>query len=277
MPSVEANGETLRYEEAGSGPAVLLIHSMGADWTMWREQIAALSDRYRCIAFDCRGHGGSSYNARFTVAGVAADLKAGLEALGVGTCHLVGMAMGGPIAISFAAQWPEAVRSVTVADGFVDMREVGGARIPEWARTIRSTPMTEFGRRYAETRLTPSASDEAREELAAAIAKVPPEAYIDVMKAIFDGIEFTGEAATVRAPSLVIWGEEDDVTPLLHSTTDRGAHPRRTARDDPRRRSHLEPGPTRSVQPPARRLPRRAGGVRGWPPSLDTPLRGYSG
>ena len=217
MPSVEANGETLRYEEAGSGPAVLLIHSMGADWTMWREQIAALSDRYRCIAFDCRGHGGSSYNARFTVAGVAADLKAGLEALGVGTCHLVGMAMGGPIAISFAAQWPEAVRSVTVADGFVDMREVGGARIPEWARTIRSTPMTEFGRRYAETRLTPSASDEARKELAAAIAKVPPEAYIDVMKAIFDGIEFTGEAAAVRAPSLVIWGEEDDVTPLLHS------------------------------------------------------------
>ena len=177
---------------------------------MWREQIAALSDRYRCIAFDCRGHGGSSYNARFTVAGVAADLKAGLEALGVETCHLVGMAMGGPIAISFAAQWPEAVRSVTVADGFVDMREVGGARIPEWARTIRSTPMTEFGRRYAEMRLTPSASDEARKELAAAIAKVPPEAYIDVMKAIFDGIEFTGEAAAVRAPSLVIWGEEDE-------------------------------------------------------------------
>ena len=217
MPSVEANGETLRYEDAGSGPAVLLIHSMGADRTMWRDQIAALSGRYRCIAFDCRGHGESTYNARFTVAGAAADLKAGLDALGVETCHLVGMAMGGPIAVSFAARWPEAVRSVTVADGFVDMREAGGARIPEWARTIRATTMTEFGRRYAEMRLTPSASQEDRDGLAAAIARVPPEAYIDVMKAIFDGIEFAGEAATIRAPALVVWGEEDDVTPLAHS------------------------------------------------------------
>ena len=217
MPYIDANGERLHYEDAGSGPAVLLIHSMGADCRMWRDQIAALADRYRCIAFDCRGHGGSSYNARFTVAGVAADLKAGLDALGVGTCHLVGMAMGGPIAVSFAAQWRDAVRSVTIADGFVDMREVGGARIPEWTRTIRSTTMEAFGRRYAEMRLTPSASQQARGELAEAIAKVPPEAYIDVMKAIFDGMEFTGEAASIRAPSLVIWGEEDDVTPLAHS------------------------------------------------------------
>ena len=208
---------------------------------------------------------------------MAADLKAGLEALGAGTCHLVGMAMGGPIAISFAAQWSEAVRSVTVADGFVDMREVGGARIPEWARTIRSTPMTEFGRRYAKTRLTPSASDEAREELAAAIAKVPPEAYIDVMKAIFDGIEFTGEAATVRAPSLVIWGEEDDVTPLLHS--------RQIAELIPGARLETIPGAAHisNLDRPeafnrllADFLDAQAG-VRGWPPSLDTPLRGYSG
>ena len=127
------------------------------------------------------------------------------------------MAMGGPIVISFAARWPAAVRSVTVADGFVDMREVGGARIPEWAAAIRSTPMSEFGRRYVESRLTPSASRTAREDLAAAIAKVPPDAYIDVMKAIFDGIAFTGEAAAIRAPSLAIWGEEDEVTPLAHS------------------------------------------------------------
>ena len=217
MPYVDANGERLHYEEAGSGPAVLLIHSMGADVSMWRDQIAALSDRYRCIAFDCRGHGASSYNARFAVAGAAADLKAGLDVLGVETCHLIGLAMGGPIAVSFAAQWPGAVRSVTVADGFVDMREVGGARIPEWAEAIRSTPMDAFGRRYVESRLTASASDEAREGLAAAIARVPPEAYIDVMKAIFDGIAFTGEAATIRVPSLVIWGEEDEVTPLGHS------------------------------------------------------------
>ena len=217
MPHVDADGERLCYEEAGTGPAVVLIHSMGADRTMWRDQIAALAGRYRCIAFDCRGHGGSSYNARFSVAGAAGDLKAGLDALGVARCHLVGLAMGVPIALSFAARWPGAVRSAVLADGFVDMREVGGARIPEWSAAIRATTMDAFARRYVDSRLTPSASPEARDRLAAAIAKVPPEAYIDVMTAIFDRIAFTGEAESLRAPALVIWGEDDEVTPLPHS------------------------------------------------------------
>ena len=217
MPHLDANGERLHYREEGSGPAVLFIHSMGADGAMWRDQFAALADRYRCIAFDCRGHGASSYNDRFSVAGVAAELKAGLDALGVESCHLVGLAMGVPIAVCLAAGSPGAVRSATLVDGFLDMREAGGARIPEWSAAIRSTPMAAFGRRYVDSRLTESASQRARDDLAAAIARVPPQAYIDVMKAIFDGIAFVDEAAAIRAPALVIWGEDDEVTPLAHA------------------------------------------------------------
>jgi pimeloyl-ACP methyl ester carboxylesterase len=216
MPFVDANGERLHYMIEGSGPAVLLIHSMGIDSTMWREQFRALADRYTCIAIDCRGHGDSSYNARFTVAGVAADHKALLDELGVETCHVVGLAMGGPIALSFAAQWPSAVRSLVIADGFADMREVGGARIPEWSKTIRSTAMADFGRTYADSRLMKWAPAGAHDELARSIAKVLPETYIDVMKAIFE-IDFRDELATVRVPTLVLWGERDEVTPIEHS------------------------------------------------------------
>ncbi len=216
MPFVEANGERLHYLMEGSGPAVLLIHSMGVDAAMWREQFRALADRYTCIAFDCRGHGDSSYNARFTVADVAADHKAGLDQLGIGACHVVGLAMGGPVALSLAALWPDAVRSLVIADGFADMREVGGARIPEWSDTIRSTTMAEFGLNYAQSRLMEWAPAGAHDEMARSIAKVPPEAYIDVMKAIFE-IDFVSELATVRVPTLVLWGERDEVTPIEHS------------------------------------------------------------
>ncbi len=216
MPFVEANGERLHYLMEGSGPAVLLIHSMGVDAAMWREQFAALAARYTCIAFDCRGHGDSSYNARFTVAGVAADHKAGLDQLGISACHVVGLAMGGPVALSFAALWPDAVRSLVIADGFADMREVGGARIPEWSKTIRSTPMAAFGRNYAQSRLMKWAPQGAHDKMARSIAKVPPEAYIDVMKAIFE-IDFLSELAMVRVPTLVLWGERDEVTPIEHS------------------------------------------------------------
>lgn len=216
MPFVDANGERLHYTVAGTGPAVLLIHSMGTSAHMWRDQIEALEDRYTCVAFDCRGHGETTYNQRFDVAGVAADHKAGLSALGIEKCHVVGLAMGGPIAISFAAQWPEAVRSLIVADAFVDMREVGGARIPSWEKSVHETPMEDFGRQYADSRLMPSASDQARQDMREAIAKVTPDAYIDTMKAIFE-IEFTAELAKVRAPTLVVFGEEDEVTPRHHS------------------------------------------------------------
>ena len=96
------------------------------------------------------------------------------------------------------------------------MRALGGARIPAWSKTIRATPMAEFGENYADLRLLACASDTARRELAEGISKVPPEAYIDVMKAIFE-IEFTTELATIDVPALEIWGEEDDVTPLEHS------------------------------------------------------------
>ena len=216
MPFIDANGERLHYTVSGQGPAVMLVHSMGTSGYMWRDQIAALEDRYTCIAFDCRGHGETSYNQTFDVAGVAADHKAGLDALGVETAHVIGLAMGGPIAISFAAQWPDATRSLIIADAFVDMREVGGARIPSWEKSVHETPMEEFGRQYAESRLMASATDQARKDMREAIAKVTPEAYIDTMHAIFD-IEFTAELSKVRAPTLVIFGEEDEVTPRHHS------------------------------------------------------------
>ena len=65
MPFIEANGERLHYRMEGSGPAVLMIHSMGIDAAMWREQFAALAGRYTCIAFDCRGHGWTTSAIRF--------------------------------------------------------------------------------------------------------------------------------------------------------------------------------------------------------------------
>lgn len=216
MPFVEANGERIHYLVEGSGPAVMLLHSMGANAYMWRDQVAALKDRYTCIMPESRGHGETSYRTGFSVTGVAADNKAVLDDMGIAACHVVGLALGGPIALTFAAHYPDAVRSLVIADSFVDMREVGGARIPEWAKSIAATPMEKFGRRYADSRLMPSAAPGARDDMAAAIAKVPPTAYVDTMKAIFE-IEFTAELASVRAPCLVIFGDQDDVTPIKHS------------------------------------------------------------
>ena len=89
MPFVEANGERIHYEVEGEGPAVLFIHGLGSNVYMWRDQVAALKDRYTCVRAESRGHGETSYNTVFTVAGVAADHKAVLDDLGIATCHII--------------------------------------------------------------------------------------------------------------------------------------------------------------------------------------------
>jgi len=216
MPFVEANGERLYYERGGAGPTVLFLHVLGGNSYFWRGQVAALEDRYDCIAVDCRGHGASSYNGTFTVPDVAADLAAMLDTLEVASCHVVGLAMGGPIALGLNARGRGLVRSVTFLCSFVDKREGIEERYAETVETLDRISMRAFGRQYAEARLMPATPQAAYEELTEAIAKVPPQAYLDTVRAVLME-DFTPLLAQVRAPSLVILGDRDEVTPLSHS------------------------------------------------------------
>lgn len=216
MPMLEVNAQELYYVKEGVGPNIVFIHSLGADFSMWRDQFAAFEKRYCCIAFDLRGHGGSSYTGPFSVGDLAMDLKAGLDQIGIHETHIVGIAMGGPIAFSFAAEWPDMVRSLVIANSFVDMRDAAMGRIDATKKRLEGMSMFEFGKEYAATRLMPDTPRDLFVELAEAIAEVEPEAYIDTLRAIFES-EFTAELSKVDAPTLVLFGDEDTVTPEHHS------------------------------------------------------------
>ncbi len=216
MPVIDANGEKLAYVEEGDGPALLFIHSLGSNTYMWREQIAALKDRFRCIAFDCRGHGGSSYNGEFTVAGVAADHKAGLDALGVEACHMLGLSMGGMIALDMNARWPDLARSLIIADSFARPRDGAEDRIYATQEAVAYLSMKEFGNQYAGDRLLPTTPFDKLDELADAIARVPPKAYVDTVRAVFTA-DYTDALGKVSVPTLVLIGADDDATPLPES------------------------------------------------------------
>ena len=216
MAVIEANGETLAYVDEGAGPEVLFIHSLGTNGSLWRDQIAVLKEHYRCIAFDCRGHGGSSYNAKFTVTDVAADLKAGLDALGIGSCHVVGLSMGGPLALQLNADNPGLVRSMVLADAFATPREGADDRVYATQEAVAYLSMLEFGNQYAGDRLLPSTPIEKLEELANEIAKVPAKAYVDTVRDIFT-YDVSPTLAKVDVPTLVLIGDQDEATPMADS------------------------------------------------------------
>ena len=67
MPEISVNGETIHYERAGQGPTLAMLHSLGTNSYLWKEQIERWQDKFTCVAFDARGHGRSTTVARCAV------------------------------------------------------------------------------------------------------------------------------------------------------------------------------------------------------------------
>jgi pimeloyl-ACP methyl ester carboxylesterase len=122
MKSVVVNGARLEVVDEGRGVAVLLVHGLGGSHDDWRFQRPELAARHRTIIPDLRGFGASERRAPFTIRQHARDMAALLAALEAGPAHVVGMSMGGAVAIELALQSPGSVASLVLANtapGFV--------------------------------------------------------------------------------------------------------------------------------------------------------------
>ncbi|MDQ2622675.1 MAG: alpha/beta hydrolase, partial [Actinomycetota bacterium] len=100
----------VNYRSAGDGPPVVLVHGLGQDHRIWRSQQDSL-ERYRTIAYDVRGHGGTTIGTgRASLDQLAGDLIAMLEEFG--PAMVVGFSLGGTVALSAAAARPDLVKGV---------------------------------------------------------------------------------------------------------------------------------------------------------------------
>jgi pimeloyl-ACP methyl ester carboxylesterase len=104
---------TLAYDEYGSGPAVVLLHSTVCDRRMWDPQVQPLTDAgFRLVRPDFRGYGDSPMPvAPYNNAQDVADL---LDALGIQHAAVVAASGGGRVALEFAARWPSRVSALVL-------------------------------------------------------------------------------------------------------------------------------------------------------------------
>src|ERR1700729_3324124 len=115
MPFADNQGTTIYWDEQGTGAPILLIMGLGYPSAMWHRTRPALSDFYRTIALDNRGAGQSDVPAGpYSIALMASDAAAVLDAAGVPSAHVFGVSMGGMIAQEFALQYPKRVRSLVL-------------------------------------------------------------------------------------------------------------------------------------------------------------------
>ena len=100
-------GPRLRFDDVGDGPVVVLIHGHPFDRSMWEPQRAQLSESFRVIAPDLRGYGQSAATAGLvTMAELAGDVEALLDDLGIADAAVVGLSMGGLVAMELAIADP---------------------------------------------------------------------------------------------------------------------------------------------------------------------------
>src|SRR6188508_735794 len=139
----ETNGARIYYEAEGSGEPVLMIHAGVANLRMWDDQVAALRDAYRVIRYDTRGFGRTETDAvEFSN---RADIAALLDHLGEESAHVVGLSRGGIIALDFALEFPDRVRSLVVAAGGIGGYD-GGDEAPDgWAQVEAWTAAHDWG------------------------------------------------------------------------------------------------------------------------------------
>jgi pimeloyl-ACP methyl ester carboxylesterase len=121
MPFTTVNGLRFHYQQAGTGPDVVLIHGVTGDLSIWYlcKAVQTLSGSHRVTAYDLRGHGYTDAPpSGYTSADHAADLFALMDSIGAGRASLVGHSFGGVIAAHAAVLAPERVEAVVLSDPY---------------------------------------------------------------------------------------------------------------------------------------------------------------
>ena len=109
MPYLTLNGSRFHYhwddytEPWRSKSVVLLHHAAGGNLHRWRAWVPTLARHYKVLRFDMRGHAGSDGppDGHFTLPGLAADITAVLDSLGIDKVHVVGASAGGIVTVSY--------------------------------------------------------------------------------------------------------------------------------------------------------------------------------
>jgi len=219
MTAMAAASQTVPACHAlGRGPeTVLFLHGIGGDHTLWAAQQRALAGRFRTLAWDMPGYGGSAALTPMTFPALARAVLRLLDAQAVGRVHLVGHSMGGMIAQEFALLAPQRLASLVLSATTAAFGPSGG----DWQRRFLAERLKPLDDGLTPADIAPAVvaglvgegPDAAAVDAAvAAMSRVPAKSYRAALHCL---VEFDRRAALgkIAVPTLLIAGEVDRVAP----------------------------------------------------------------
>lgn len=215
----QLNGISLAYEDAGAGPAVLLIHGFPLCRRMWRPQVQALSAAgFRVIAPDLRGFGESGAGTEAgSMALLADDLIALLDQLKIERAVVAGMSMGGYVLLNLLARYPQRFSAACFVVTRSDADdEIGRGKRNHLIAEVRAGRPEAVANAFTPL-LFADATVTTRPELVAEVRSwmlaTPPAGLILGLEAIRDRVDSTPLLPGLQLPALVIGAVEDKAIP----------------------------------------------------------------
>lgn len=213
MPAADVGGRQLAYADSGSGPAVVLVHGLLMDHTMWDHQAEGLRDAYRVVTIDAPGHGDSDpVEVGYDFPSLAHDVWTVCDRLGIEEAVLGGQSFGGWTGILGALARPEKVRGLILVDTTAEVEN------PE------TLPMYEG---FLQVALEDGISEDLNNAVFPILFSAPfagsleGEAWrkklldfdvhraLAIIRAVFDRPSSEDRLPQLRVPAVVIHGEED--------------------------------------------------------------------
>ncbi len=220
MPKVKINGVSLYYELTGKGPTVVFVNGLTMDTTGWINQVSRFSEKYQVLTYDCRGQGLSDKpNHVYPTEMHADDLKALLDRVNIKKAHVVGLSNGGMVAQHLAVKYPEKLGALALVDTTSHIDTLLDLILKSW---IKATELKDnlfrfdvalpliFSGDFIERNLG------AIETLREMSAQKAAEPIINLAKGCRTH-NIKDRLSEIKAPTLIIVGEDDILIPLKHS------------------------------------------------------------
>ena len=217
VETIDVNGGTFAYRFDGpeDAPVVMMSNSLMSNHTMWDPQIAALTETYRVLRYDTRGHGGSAATpGPYTMAQLGEDAAALMQALVTPPVHFVGLSMGGMIGQYLGANHGDKLKSLTLCDTACVMppASLWDERIKQAREGGTGAAVEATLERWFTDAFRTEGNPEV-EKIAVMIRGTDVEGFCGCSAAIRD-MDQTALLGGITTPTLVIVGEHDPGTPV---------------------------------------------------------------